>query len=179
MKSLTLNTFKSLIRNCDDGRPLKDDKNKKVIGKFKDEAGGYIITSVASLRAKMYSIRKYWINNPGNGIPLPIDKVAKQPIPWMIEIMKAKGLKKCVVDKKKHEEFLECVRTGKRGENVVAKTFQSNNQVVATKQVIKSGYHHSMTNDSFSMMEIILSRMDTIRFYISFSTNILSKNLQR
>ena len=37
-----------------DNRPLETGKNKKVIGKFKNELGGKIITKFCALRAKAY-----------------------------------------------------------------------------------------------------------------------------
>ena len=58
-------------------RPLPTGINKKVIGLMKDELGGDIITAFAALRPKGYS---YITNN-------------------LIEIKKAKGTKKCVVNK--------------------------------------------------------------------------------
>ena len=38
--------------------PLYDDRNKKVLGKMKDECGGELIEEVVALRPKMYSIKK-------------------------------------------------------------------------------------------------------------------------
>ena len=58
-------------------RPLPTGVNKKVIGLMKDELGGDIITEFVALRPKAYS---YVTNN-------------------FIERKKAKGTKKCVVNK--------------------------------------------------------------------------------
>ena len=58
-----------------DNRPLEIGKNKKVIGKFKDELGGKIMTEFCALRAKAYAFK------------LDIDN----------EVKKAKGTKKCIV----------------------------------------------------------------------------------
>ena len=40
-----------------DNRNLYDVKNKKVIGKMKDEVNGKIITEFVGIRSKMYSIK--------------------------------------------------------------------------------------------------------------------------
>ena len=67
-----------------DNRPLEIGKNKKVIGKFKDELGGKILTGFAALTAKTYAYTQ-----------LNDDKLE--------EHKKAKGTKKCVI--KKHLNF--------------------------------------------------------------------------
>ena len=58
-----------------DERPLPIGKNKKVIGLFKDELGGKIITEFVALRAKAYA----YLMEDGS------------------EHKKAKGTKKCVI----------------------------------------------------------------------------------
>ena len=63
-----------------DNRPLEIGKNKKVIGKFKDELGGKILTEFVALRAKTYAY-----------VQLNEDKLE--------EHKKAKGTKKCVIKK--------------------------------------------------------------------------------
>ena len=66
-----------------DNRPLEIGKNKKVIGKFKDELGGKILTEFVPLRAQTYPYTQ-----------LNEDK---------LEHKKAKGTIKCVI--KKHLNF--------------------------------------------------------------------------
>ena len=61
--------------NKKDNRPLPIGKNKKVIGMFKDEIGGKIMTEFCALRAKSYAFK------------LDDDT----------EMKKAKGTKKCIV----------------------------------------------------------------------------------
>ena len=68
-----------------DNRPLKIAKNKKVIGKFKDELGGKLLLEFVALRAKTYAFVQ--LNNENQ----------------LEEHKKAKGTKKCVI--KKHLNF--------------------------------------------------------------------------
>ena len=69
-----------------DNRPSKIGKNKKVLGKFKDEIGGKIMTKFCGLRAKAY---KFVIDEYIN------DDYEKNKI----INKKAKGTKKCVIKK--------------------------------------------------------------------------------
>ena len=70
--------------NKKDNRPLEIGKNKKVLGKFKDELGGKIMTKLCALRAKIYS---FLIND------FTDDDCEKN----RIVNKEAKGTKKCVV----------------------------------------------------------------------------------
>jgi len=62
----TKDVYKDFWRNKDkldisdypEDSPFYDKTNKKVIGKFKDEAGGQIIKEFVGLRSKMYSYIK-------------------------------------------------------------------------------------------------------------------------
>ena len=47
--------FDTFNYDKNDNRPLENDKNKKVLGKFKDEVGGKIMLKFVALRAKTYS----------------------------------------------------------------------------------------------------------------------------
>ena len=67
-----------------DNRPLEVGKNKKVLGTFKDEIGGKVMTKFVALRAKTYSFL--------------IDKYTDEDYEKnRIVNKKAKGTKKCVV----------------------------------------------------------------------------------
>ena len=66
---------------------LYDNTNKKVSGKMKDECGGAVVEEFVGLRPKIYSL-----------------KYGDQ------ENKKAKGIKKCVIEKQlKHEAFRNCL----------------------------------------------------------------------
>ena len=89
--------------------------NKKVIGMFKDEAGGKIIDEFVGLRAKLYSYKMF----EGE------------------ESKKCKGVKKSVVKKSiDHEDYKNCLFTGKqqlRKMNVI----RSHKHEVYTEEVNK------------------------------------------
>jgi len=74
------------------GHTLHSAKNKKVIGKFKDECGGHPIAEFVALRPKMYS----FITADGE------------------EEKRAKGVSRVVVrDDLRHASYLQCLREGK------------------------------------------------------------------
>ena len=74
--------------NYPQDHPLYSVKNKKVIGKFKDEIGGHPITEWVGLRAKMYSMKL-------------MDNVEKKT---------GKGINKSVLRKEiKHQDFKDCL----------------------------------------------------------------------
>ena len=79
--------FDTFNFNKNDNRPLEIGKNKKVLGKFKDEIGGKIMTKFLALRAKTYSFL--------------IDEYTDEDYEKnKIVNKKAKGTKKCAVKRK-------------------------------------------------------------------------------
>ena len=93
-------------------RPLPTGINKKVIGLMKDELGGDIITEFVALRPKAYS---YITNN-------------------FIEMKKAKGTKKCVVNKMlRFDDYKKCLF--------------DNGKVLKSQQRFKSENHEVYTEN--------------------------------
>ena len=93
-------------------RPLPTGINKKVIGLIKDELGGDIITEFVALRPKTYS---YITNN-------------------FIEMKKANGTKKCVVNNMlRFEDYKKCLF--------------DNGKVLKSQQRIKSENHEVYTEN--------------------------------
>ena len=101
--------------NCECDRPFLQGKNKKQIGKIKDELGGWIRTKFASPRAKFYS---YLMDD---------DSEAK----------KEKGSKKCVIKRMlKFNDYKNCALNNK----VVLKSqqrFKSERHIVYTAEINK------------------------------------------
>ena len=98
-----------------DNRPLPIGKNKKVIGLFKDELGGKIMTEFCALRAKAYAYK------------LDDDT----------EMKKAKGTKKCIV---KRELMFENYKDALFNDKIIIRSqqrFRSYNHKVYTEEVNK------------------------------------------
>ena len=98
-----------------DNRPLPIGKNKKVIGLFKDELGGKIMTEFCALRAKIYAFK------------LDDDTEKK----------KAKGTKKCIV---KREIIFKNYVDALFNDEVIIRSqqrFRSDHHKVCTEEVNK------------------------------------------
>ena len=98
-----------------DERPLPIGKNKKVIGLFKDELGGKIMTEFVALRAKAYA----YLMEDGS------------------EHKKAKGTKKCVI---KRELMFENYKDSLFNNKIILKSqqrFKSDHHRVYTEEVNK------------------------------------------
>ena len=98
-----------------DERPLPTGKNEKVIGMFKDELGGKIMTEFIALRAKVYA----YITEDGS--------VHKR----------AKGTKKCIIKREiMFEHYKDCLFNSK----TIIKSqqrFRSDHHRVYTEEVNK------------------------------------------
>ena len=99
----------------DKDSPFWDATNKKVIGKFKDEAAGVPIKEFVGLRSKMYSYIK---DNGSNG-------------------KTAKGIKKIVIKKEiQHSNYKEVLLENRQMHHKM-KTFRSINHQVSTYEIQK------------------------------------------
>ena len=99
-------------------------KNKKVVGKMKDEAGGDAILEFVGLRAKAYAYTQETYNKKENK--------------WIItDNKKLKGIKKGVVKKKIHfKHYKDCLFTGEdHYESMV--TFRSKLHKISTIEQVK------------------------------------------
>ena len=95
--------------------PYFNKTNKKVIGKFKDEAAGVLVVEFVGLRSKMYSYMK---DN---------DKGGKT----------AKGIKKNIITKNiKHEDYKEVLFNNKQMHHTM-KTIRSNNHQLGSFELNK------------------------------------------
>jgi len=95
--------------------PLYDATNKKVLGKFKDEAAGSIITEFVGLRAKLYAYRKH----DGK------------------EDKRCKGVSKSVVKDMKLVEYLRCLESGE-SKTATMTTINSRSHALETRCITKT-----------------------------------------
>jgi hypothetical protein len=101
----------------DKNHPTYSDKNKKVLGKFKDETNGNPIKEFVGLRAKMYSI-------------LEKDDVEKKKT--------AKGITKSTIRKLTHQQYLDALFN--EISNVLSmQQIRSENHTLMTVNVRKTG----------------------------------------
>ena len=95
---------------------LHSNKNKKVIGRLKDELSGNVMNRFISLRSKMYSYQKF------DG-----------------EFKRCKGIKRCVVkNEMKFEDYYKCIFENRNTEHTF-QTFKSINHELYTISLIKKG----------------------------------------
>jgi hypothetical protein len=95
---------------------LHSDKNKKVIGKLKDELSGNVMNRFISLRSKMYSYQKF------DG-----------------EFKRCKGIKRCVVKNEiKFDDYYGCLFGNKKTQHTF-QTFKSINHELFTISSTKKG----------------------------------------
>ena len=116
-----LYNHKDMFDNCDYSKSSKFffDENKKVIGKFKDEAAGNPITSFVGLKSKMYS---YLVELPGGEI-----KNNKA----------CKGISKNVTKRDiEHEDYLSCLQNSTIQKHKI-KTIRSDHHVVSSYEINK------------------------------------------
>ena len=110
--------------NISDNRPLEIGKNKKVIGKFKDELGGKIVTEFCALRAKAYA----FLIDEYCDADYDKNKIINK---------KAKGAKKCIL--KKEIIFKNYVNALSNDEILIKsqQRFRSDRHKVYTEEVNK------------------------------------------
>ena len=136
--------------NKNDNRPLEIGKNKKVLGKFKDEIGGKIMTKFVVLRAKTYSflIDEYTDDDYEK------NKIVNK---------KAKGTKKCVI-KKERERERERAREREREREILFNNYLDslfkNKVLYRSQQRFRSDHHKVYTEE---VNKIALSSNDDNR----------------
>ena len=112
---------KEMFDNSDYSKSSKFyfDENKKVIGKFKDEAAGNLITSFVGLKSKMYSYL----------VELPDGEIKNNKT--------AKGISKNVTKRDlEHEDYLSCLLNSTIEKHMI-KTIRSDHHVVSSYEINK------------------------------------------
>ena len=112
---------------------LYSTKNKKVIGRFKDELGGRIMSELVFLRSKAYA---YLVENK--------------------DVKKLKGIIKTTINKSLTFDDYKNVLIKPYININYHKMFllNSDKHEMFVKEVNKNQYHHLMINDGFIMMEL-------------------------
>ena len=96
---------------------LKNDKNKKVIGKMKDELGGRIMTEWVALRSKCYNYSA--LDSEDKNIESQI---------------KDKGIQRCVIEKNLNSKlFKKCLFENKDNYQTVHSLHSKNHEMNLTK----------------------------------------------
>ena len=116
-----LYNHKDMFDNSDYSKSSKFyfDENKKVIGKFKDEAAGNPITSFTGLKSKMYSYE----------VELPDGEIKNNKT--------AKGISKNVTKRDlEHEDYLSCLLNSTIEKHKI-KTIRSDHHVVSSYEINK------------------------------------------
>src|SRR5690606_9418255 len=125
--------------------PLKSDKNKKVIGKFKDECNGRQIVEFIGLRPKMYSI----LVDDGTG--------------KLTGSKKAKGIKKSVIKKYiTHDDYKKVLRGLAPPCDLQGSQFVPSRQMVRMK-MLRSASHEIR---SIEVQKVGLSCYDNKRYLL-------------
>ena len=117
---------KDMFDNSDYSKSSKFyfDKNKKVIGKFKDEAAGNLIVSFAALKSKMYSYEVELSDGHG-GVKIKNNKTAK-------------GVKKNVIKRDlDHSDYLACLQNNTIEKHKM-KTIRSDHHVISSYEINKT-----------------------------------------
>ena len=138
-----------------DKRPLPINKNKKVIGLFKDELGGRIMKEFCALRPKTYS---YLMDNDS-------------------EVKKSKGTKKCVLKRElMFKNYTDCLRSNK----IMLKPhqrFKSDHHDVYTEEVNKIALSSNDDKRLQTHGKITLYRYGTNAFKVGESEILNNKRL--
>ena len=120
-----LYNHKDMFDNSDYSKSSKFyfDENKKVIGKFKDEASGNLIKSFVGLKSKMYSYLVE-LSDGDKGVEIKNNKVAK-------------GISKNVTKRDlEHEDYLSCLLNSTIRKHKI-KTIRSDHHVVSSYEINK------------------------------------------
>ena len=137
--------FSSIPSNHPSGVGEPDDPRSGVVGYFKDECSGNIITEFVALKPKAYS---FTTCPPTLYDPARLDA----PAPPVKSKQDAKGIARSIIKQKlRHETYLEMFREGPL-QRLPNRAIRSKLYQVYSLEVNKRGLHPSMTNDTYSQI---------------------------